>query len=172
MGLSLMFSKKKSGIKKKVTILNSTTSPKVLQFERPQGPHAMLIVHTVTPPPAKRRKSEKAVPSGVASSSKSPAKSKRTGVSRRIQGRLQNMLSLPFDVLFLVCPYQPESHFRPLPNEPLSQIFSELRPMDLVNLARTNKALRGVFMSRESIWVWLVARRNAGATKVPDPPDD
>lgn len=44
--------------------------------------------------------------------------------------------------------------------------------MDLVNLARTNKALRQVLMSRKSIWVWLVARRNAGATKVPDPPDD
>ncbi|KAH9988593.1 hypothetical protein BJV77DRAFT_1020843 [Russula vinacea] len=93
-----------------------------------------------------------AVPSGTVSSSKSAAKTKRTGVSRRIQGRLQNMLSLPFDVLFL--------------------IFSELGPMDLVNLARTNKALRQVLMSRKSIWVWLVARRNAGATKVPDPPDD
>jgi len=78
-------------------------------FERPQEPHAMLIVHTVTPPPAKRRKS---VPSGMVSSSKSPAKRKRTGVSRRIQGRLQNMLLLPFDVLFLVCPYQPESRVR------------------------------------------------------------
>jgi hypothetical protein len=64
------------------------------------------------------------------------------------------------------------SRIRLLPNEPLSQIFSELGPMDLVNLARTNKALRGVFMSRESIWVWLVVRQNAGATKVPDPPDD
>jgi hypothetical protein len=83
------------------------------------------------------------------------------------------MLSLPFDVLFLVCPYQPESRVRLLPNEAtLSQIFSELGPMDLVNLARTNKALRGVLMSRKSIWVWLIARRNAGATKVPDPPDD
>jgi hypothetical protein len=82
------------------------------------------------------------------------------------------MLSLPFDVLFLVCPYQPESRVRLLPNEPLSQIFSELGPMDLVNLARANKALRGVLMSRKSIWVWLIARQNAGATKVPDPPDD
>lgn len=70
-----------------------------------KGPHTTLIVHTVTPPPAKRRKSEKAVPSEIASSSKTPAKSKRIGVRRRIQGRLQNMLSLPFDVLFLVSPY-------------------------------------------------------------------
>ncbi len=44
--------------------------------------------------------------------------------------------------------------------------------MDLVNLARTSKALRGVLMSRKSIWVWLVARRNAGVTKAPNPPDD
>jgi hypothetical protein len=44
--------------------------------------------------------------------------------------------------------------------------------MDLVNLARTSKALREVLMSRKSIWVWLIARRNAGATKVPEPPDD
>ena len=44
--------------------------------------------------------------------------------------------------------------------------------MDLVNLARTNKALRQVLMSRKSIWVWLVVRRNAGATTVPDPPND
>jgi len=44
--------------------------------------------------------------------------------------------------------------------------------MDLVNLARTSKALRGVLMSRKSIWVWMVVRRNAGMTKVPDPPKD
>ena len=112
------------------------------------------------------------MPSGTVPSSKSSAKSKRAGVSRRIQGRLQNMLSLPFDVLFLVCPYQPESRVRLLPNDPLSQILAELGPMDLVNLARTNKALRGVLMSRKSIWVWLIARRNAGVTKVPSPPDD
>lgn len=34
------------------------------------------------------------------------------------------MLSLPFDVLFLVCPYQPESRVRLLPNKPsLSDIL-------------------------------------------------
>jgi hypothetical protein len=44
--------------------------------------------------------------------------------------------------------------------------------MDLVNLARTSKALRQVLMSRKSLSVWLVARRNAGITKVPDPPED
>lgn len=44
--------------------------------------------------------------------------------------------------------------------------------MDLVNLARTSKALRQLLMSRKSIWVWIVARRNAGAVMVPDPPED
>jgi hypothetical protein len=44
--------------------------------------------------------------------------------------------------------------------------------MDLVNLARTSKALREVLMSRKSMWVWIVARRNAGPTMVPDPPED
>ncbi len=52
------------------------------------------------------------------------------------------------------------------------QIFSELGPMDLVNLARTNKALRHVLMSRKSMCVWIVARRNAGVIRVPDPPED
>lgn len=65
-----------------------------------------------------------------------------------------------------------ESYYSVLLKVPLSQIFAELGPMDLVNLARTNKALRQVLMSRKSIWVWLVVRRNAGATRVPDPPND
>ena len=45
-------------------------------------------------------------------------------------------------------------------------------PMDLVNLARTSKALRQVLMSRKSMWVWIAARRNAGVVMVPDPPED
>lgn len=93
-------------------------------------------------PTAKRRKLEKA----------SPSKLKKSGLSRRVQGRLENMLSLPLDVLFV--------------------ILSALRPMDLLNLARTSNALRQVLMSRKSMSVWITARRNAGATVVPDPPED
>ncbi|KAI9507305.1 hypothetical protein F5148DRAFT_1206134 [Russula earlei] len=102
----------------------------------------------------KRRKSDRPATSasGRAPSSKPLAKAKRTGISRRIQGRLQNMLSLPLDVLFL--------------------IFSELGSMDLVNLARTSNELRRFLMSRRTILVWTVARQNAGATRVPDPPED
>jgi hypothetical protein len=44
-------------------------------------------------PVAKRRKLEKAA---------SPSKVKKSGLSRRVRGRLQNMLSLPLDVLFTV----------------------------------------------------------------------
>jgi hypothetical protein len=44
--------------------------------------------------------------------------------------------------------------------------------MDLVNLARTSKALRQVLMSRKSMWVWITVRKNAGAVMVPDPPED
>ncbi|KAH8987251.1 hypothetical protein EDB92DRAFT_2016097 [Lactarius akahatsu] len=93
-------------------------------------------------PMAKRRKLEKA----------SPSKPKKSGPGRRVQGRLQNMLSLPLDVLF--------------------GIFSELLPMDLLNLARTSNTLRQVLMSRKSTSVWIAARRNAGATEVPEPPED
>jgi hypothetical protein len=44
--------------------------------------------------------------------------------------------------------------------------------MDLLNLARTNKTLRQVLMSRKSMSVWISARRHAGATVVPEPPED
>jgi hypothetical protein len=44
--------------------------------------------------------------------------------------------------------------------------------MDLLNLTRTSKALRQVLMSRKSMSVWIAVRRAAGATKVPEPPDD
>lgn len=44
--------------------------------------------------------------------------------------------------------------------------------MDLLNLARTSNTLRQVLMSRKSMSVWIAARRNAGATEVPEPPED
>lgn len=44
--------------------------------------------------------------------------------------------------------------------------------MDLLNLARTSKALRQVLMSRKSISIWIAARRAAGATMAPEPPED
>ncbi|KAN0142007.1 hypothetical protein V8E53_000469 [Lactarius tabidus] len=104
----------------------------------------LIVCAATTPqaPVAKRRKLEKA----------SPSKPKKSGLSRRVQGRLENMLSLPLDVLFV--------------------ILSALLPMDLLNLARTSKTLRQVLMSQMTMSVWISARRNAGATVVPEPPED
>ena len=111
-------------------------------------------------PIAKRRKLEKA----------SPSKVKKSGFSRRVQGRLQNMLSLPLDVLFTVS----SRHRLLVPHciQISPQILSALQPMDLLNLARTSKTLRQVLMSRNSMSVWIAARRNAGVTVVPEPPED
>ena len=44
--------------------------------------------------------------------------------------------------------------------------------MDLITLARTSKALRQILMSRKSMWVWIAARRSAGAVMAPNPPED
>jgi hypothetical protein len=68
-----------------------------------EGHWSCLVLTCTVTLVAKRRKLEKAASLGRAASSVSPAKAKRTGISRRVKGRLQNMLSLPFDVLFLVC---------------------------------------------------------------------
>lgn len=111
-------------------------------------------------PVAKRRKMERA----------SPSKPKKSGPSRRVRGRLENMLSLPLDVLFVV---SSRHRLLRLSYAYVSlQILSGLLPMDLLNLARTSKNLRQVLMSRKSMSVWISARRNAGATVVPEPPED
>jgi len=63
---------------------------------------AVLIICTSAATPqasmAKRRKLEKA----------SPSKLKKSGLSRRVRGRLQNMMSLPLDVLFVVSSRHPK----------------------------------------------------------------
>ena len=40
------------------------------------------------------------------------------------------------------------------------QIFGHLRPYDILRLARTTKALRGILMRRSAISVWKDARSN------------
>jgi hypothetical protein len=82
----------------------------------------MLIGHIATPPMAKRRKLEKAEPPENTSSPKPPSKTKRRGLSHRVQGRLQNMLSLPLDVLFMVYSGQLRSSFSLL-NDHFSDIL-------------------------------------------------
>jgi hypothetical protein len=40
------------------------------------------------------------------------------------------------------------------------QIFGHLNPLDILNLARTTKALRDILMRRSAISVWKEARSN------------
>ncbi|KAI0061322.1 hypothetical protein BV25DRAFT_1826808 [Artomyces pyxidatus] len=103
-----------------------------------------------TKPPAKRRKVD-----GPKLKTKTNLKSTGTPKAKAAtqkQGRLQNMLTMPLDVLF--------------------ELFSNLTPGDLVNLTRTSKNLRAVLMSRKSISVWRAARAQVPGLEVPEPPED
>ncbi|THH17874.1 hypothetical protein EW146_g3017 [Bondarzewia mesenterica] len=51
-------------------------------------------------------------------------------------------------------------------------IFRRLTPRDLLQLARTSKALRKVLLSRASVLVWKSARLEFPGMPVPDPPND
>ncbi|KAI0319399.1 hypothetical protein OF83DRAFT_1170230 [Amylostereum chailletii] len=103
-------------------------------------------------PASKRRKTvdNSSKSSKGKSRNKQPVKSK--GPSRRVQGRLQNMLEMPMDVLFL--------------------IFYDLLPQDLLNLSRTSKNLRAVLMSRNAVSVWKTSRTNVPGPPTPAPPSD
>ncbi|CAA7265272.1 unnamed protein product [Cyclocybe aegerita] len=67
-----------------------------------------------------------------------------------MRGLLKDMVDMPMDILY--------------------EIFGQLNPIDLLHLARTTKALRGILMSRSSMSVWKEARSNV--TGLPDCPDD
>ena len=70
----------------------------ILYSRRKRARRSNLITYTPSAVPmAKRHKLEKATPS----------KLKKSGLSRRVQGRLQNVLSLPLDVLFAVSSRHP-----------------------------------------------------------------
>jgi hypothetical protein len=70
---------------------------------------------------------------------------------------------MPLDILLEVRhPMQPNL----LVSNPHLQIFSLLYPLDVIRLARTTKALRGILMSRSAITVWKTA-----FTREPDLPD-
>ncbi|KZV60445.1 hypothetical protein PENSPDRAFT_620016 [Peniophora sp. CONT] len=103
--------------------------------------------------PAKRRKTAggkaRSTRAPKATSSTSALKTKPAARSR-FQGRLKNIMSMPLDVLF--------------------EIFSALRPTDLLALARTSKALRDVTMNRKHIGVWKSARVNIPGIATPEPP--
>ncbi|EAU88068.2 hypothetical protein CC1G_10841 [Coprinopsis cinerea okayama7 len=69
---------------------------------------------------------------------------------RGYKGALQQLWSLPLDLTY--------------------EIMGHLHPLDLLHLARTNKELRRIVMSRSSTSVWMQARSNVDA--VPDCPFD
>ncbi|KAG8724209.1 hypothetical protein FRC09_020793 [Ceratobasidium sp. 395] len=58
------------------------------------------------------------------------------------------------------------AQFLDLPSEVIGEIVKHLMPIDLLSLARSNKFLRGIFMSRTSQALWKATIRN-----VPSMPD-
>ncbi|KAL0570168.1 hypothetical protein V5O48_011800 [Marasmius crinis-equi] len=81
---------------------------------------------------------------------KSKGVEKESSNTRRARGLLQRLKEFPLDVVFV--------------------IFSHLTPQDLLHLARTNKDLRSIILSRSTLSVWKEARSNVEG--LPDPPDD
>ncbi|KAG7451980.1 uncharacterized protein BT62DRAFT_941002 [Guyanagaster necrorhizus] len=72
---------------------------------------------------------------------------------RRLRGILQKVTETPLDVLF--------------------EIFSNLDPLDLLQLSRTSKDLRALLLQRSSTSVWKRARENVeGLPPLPDDLDE
>ncbi|KAH9857686.1 hypothetical protein C2E23DRAFT_928193 [Lenzites betulinus] len=65
-------------------------------------------------------------------------------------GKLTEVLNMPLDVFF--------------------ECISHLKPIDVLQLARTSKELRGMLMSRSSRHIWIAARKNV-VPRLPDCPD-
>ncbi|CAL1694456.1 unnamed protein product [Somion occarium] len=74
---------------------------------------------------------------------------RRTNLRGR-RGSLQELPHMPLDIVF--------------------EVFSYMQPMDLLNLARTNRPFRDLLMSRTSAQFWKAARRNVDG--LPDCPPD
>ncbi|KAI0301009.1 hypothetical protein B0F90DRAFT_372221 [Multifurca ochricompacta] len=69
----------------------------------------------------------------------------RSGLSRRVLGRLSELPAMSLDILY--------------------EIFGHLPPSDLLSLSRVNKAFRHVLMSRRSLFLW-----KASFALIPDVP--
>ncbi|KAF8968302.1 hypothetical protein BDZ97DRAFT_1696676 [Flammula alnicola] len=67
------------------------------------------------------------------------------------RGKLEDLVEMPLDVLF--------------------EIFARLKPIDLLNLARTSKDLRAMLMSRSSSSIWKEARTHV-IPALPECPED
>ncbi|TDL27050.1 hypothetical protein BD410DRAFT_783204 [Rickenella mellea] len=72
------------------------------------------------------------------------------GTKGKICGRLAVLPSMPLDILL--------------------EIFGHLRPIDLLQLSRANKALNKIMMSNSGVSLWKAARRNIPA--FPETPGD
>ncbi|KAG6873373.1 hypothetical protein C0995_016482 [Termitomyces sp. Mi166 len=82
-------------------------------------------------------------------SSVKAGESKPRRVVRGRRGKLEQISQLSLDVLF--------------------EIFSQLDPIDILNLSRTSKTLRNILMRRSSLYVWKNARaRVDGLPECPD----
>ncbi|KAJ6513362.1 hypothetical protein C8R45DRAFT_344717 [Mycena sanguinolenta] len=62
------------------------------------------------------------------------------------------------------------SSLREFPLDIVAEIFGHLNPMDLLNLARTTKEIRGILMSRSSTFIWKESRSHVEG--LPDLPRD
>lgn len=87
----------------------------------------------------------------------------------RKTGRLARMLELPLEVFTEVSTLAPHLSKKFSRNFifPL-QIASYMSPYDILQLARTSKSLRGIFMSKSSKHVWVAARTSMGIPDVDD----
>ncbi|KDQ60885.1 hypothetical protein JAAARDRAFT_77035 [Jaapia argillacea MUCL 33604] len=95
------------------------------------------------PPPKKRRKPSTKTP-------KSKLKSETVNSSRSRKGKLRHLPEMPLDILF--------------------EVFGHLRPIDLLNLSRTTKALRNILMRRSAITLWKSSLRSVES--LPECPPD
>ncbi|KZV69440.1 hypothetical protein PENSPDRAFT_563650, partial [Peniophora sp. CONT] len=68
----------------------------------------------------------------------------------RMQGRLQNIMTMPLDVLFEIC--------------------FHLGSADLVQLAYTSAFLRETLMDHRHVFIWKTARFNVRGLVPPEPP--
>ncbi|KAG8959673.1 hypothetical protein FRC03_007649 [Tulasnella sp. 419] len=122
---------------KRVTYKESAPSSR----KRSKG--ALKVPELKTEQPAKKRKNEKRH-----ASSSSTNDSASTGkVSKRLQGRLAGLMNMPIDIFAEICCY--------------------LKPLDLLHLVWSSKAIRSVLMSKTSKPIWRTARKN----QVPDLPE-
>ncbi|KAJ6513374.1 hypothetical protein C8R45DRAFT_345014 [Mycena sanguinolenta] len=62
------------------------------------------------------------------------------------------------------------SSLREFPLDLIAEIFGHLNPLDLLNLARTTKEIRGILMSRSSRFIWKESRSHVEG--LPNPPRD